>query len=71
VRKRWRTVAYPMLIRSWPSRKAAYEHVERLRAGRECGMNRTESVTVQVDEGLGFGWADYERIHFGLLGGAS
>lgn len=61
-RKKWRIV-YPGHVGQFLSEKAAYEFVDRLRSAWAAG-GPTGSLTVQVDEGLGFGWQDSEYINF-------
>ena len=61
-RKRWRTTQWPQYVATRHDSKAAlYRWVGRIREERRLGMNRTQTVVVEVDEGDG--WVLYERLH--------
>jgi hypothetical protein len=64
-RKKWRIVypGHPDDCDEFRSQKATYDFVDSLRSAWAAG-GPTGSLTVQVDEGLGFGWQPWEHINF-------
>lgn len=63
-RKKWRIVyPGPPDTDTFASESGAYAFVDDLRSSWAAGAFKG-TLTVQVDEGLGFGWQDNEHIDF-------
>lgn len=65
-RKKWRIVYPGSSDISFPSEANAYDVVNDMRTRWTTGATLVNKLTVQVDEGLGFGWEYYEHIDFAV-----
>ena len=64
-RKKWRVVSPVDQLLVFRSRVQADNFVDLLRGKWAAGVQGAAgSVTVQVDEGTGYGWETYEHIDF-------